>query len=145
MFIQRKTDLFSILNDDVLGVIKSYIPTEKLVWLTKNDYIKHHTVIKRLILPNQYDDYLRDIVKHDCAFVFERILCEQFDKFHAWKHFDYNYVRYNSYLSYLREYANKNGSIKCVKIIDEIAHEKGFSKKWYKYRGIIIRSNSVGL
>jgi hypothetical protein len=134
--------LSDILNDDVIGVIKSHLPQETVVWLSKEDYIANHSVIKRMIPQCLYDEYIHDIVSHDCSFVFQQIMHEQFDKFHNWKRFEKGGHRHHSYLTYLRDKCVDSGSVKCAAVIDGLASEKGFSANWYKRRGIIISTTS---
>ena len=136
----RFIDLFDRLNDDVLSLIFDKIPIDKKVWLTKENYIKHHKLIKKMIHPDFYQKYILDIVKQDYAFVFSRIIDENFKDFHKWKGYYYNQERHHSFLTFLRGYAISNSSLKCIEIIDKKAEENGFSPNWYKYRGIILRS-----
>lgn len=130
------------LNDDVIGVIKSYLPPEKLVWLSRDDYIANHSVVKQMIPSCFYDSYIHDILKHDCSFVFTQVLREQFIKFHNWKKFEKNGNCHHSYLTYLRDYCDKVNAIKCINVIDNMAKENGFSCNWYKRRRIIISNTS---
>jgi hypothetical protein len=134
--------LQDVLNDDVIGVIKGFLPKETRVWLTKEDYITNHSVIKQLIPPNCYDQYIHDVIKHDHSFVFTQILREQFDKFHNWKKFMKNGNRHHSYLTYLRDMCVERKSLKCACVIDEFAAVKGFSPNWYKRKSIIISTTS---
>lgn len=132
-----------ILNDDVISVIKDFLPAEKRVWLTKEDYIKYHPIIKTLIPDDYYDTYIHEMIKHDYSFVFTQILAEQFDKFHNWKQFEKNGNIYHSYLIYLRDFCLKKNAIKCANVIDNIASKKGFSSNWFKRRGIIISNLDI--
>jgi hypothetical protein len=132
--------MYDMLNDDVLSLIKTYLPPETLVWLNKEYYLKYHSVVKHMINIDKYDDYIRDIVKSDSSFVFEQIIKENFIKFHTWKSYYHETIRHHSYLTYLRYYALTKNAKKCVSIIDDYANKNGFSSNWYKYRGVIIRS-----
>ena len=138
----RFINSYDKLNDDVLDIIKSHLKPEILVWLNKENYFKYHKCVKNMINKEKYDDYVRDIVKHDCSFVFEQIMNEHFLKFHKWKFYTYKNTRFHSYLIFLRYYAYSNNSHKCVEVIDDFTSQKGFSPNWYKYRGIIIRNNN---
>lgn len=131
-----------VLNDDVIGVIKSFLPKEIRVWLSKEDYIADHSVIKQMIPINHYDEYIHDTINHDHSFVFTQILREQFDKFHKWKNFEKNGNRHHSYLTYLRDKCVEKNSFKCAGAIDDFAAVKGFSPNWYKRRSIIISTTS---
>ncbi len=135
-------DLQDVLNDDVIGVIKSFLPRETRVWLTKEDYLANHSVVKQMIPTNRYDQYIHDVIERDHSFVFTQILREQFDKFHKWKNFEKNGNRHHSYLTYLRDKCVEHNSFKCACAIDDFANVKGFSQNWYKRRGIIISNTS---
>lgn len=131
-------NLTDVLNDDVVGLIKDHLPKEIRVWLTRDDYIQNHSVIKQMIPSDMYDQYLHDVMFNDHSFVFTQILHEQFDKFHNWKPFEKNGSEHHSYLTYLRDKCVKFGSLKCAGVIDSFAGIKGFSPNWYKRRAIII-------
>lgn len=126
-----------VLNDDVLSIIKSFLAPEVKWCLTKKWYIKEHKIVKSLIPENRYDAYVRDMIRHDYAFVFEQILEEKFDIFHKWKRFKFQDNVYPSYLIYLRDFAFACNSRKCHQLIDNFAIKKGFGSNWYKYRNSI--------
>lgn len=134
-----------VLNDDVVGVIKEFLPPEKKVWLSKADYLENHSVVKTMIPVGRYNDYILDMVKHDCSFVFKQILQEQFDKFHKWKDFRICGREYRSYLVYLMDTCIDHCSVGCIDVINEIAKTKGFSGNWYKRSPKIIPSTSAGI
>ena len=136
------TNLQDVLNDDVIGVIKSFLPKEIRVWMSKDDYVANHSVIKHMIPANRYDQYIHDVIDKDHSFVFTQILREQFDKFHNWKHFEKNGNRHHSYLTYLRDRCLEKKSMKCACAIDNFADVKGFSPNWYKRRSIIISTTN---
>jgi len=140
--ILTNVNLHDVLNDDVIGIIKSFLPRETRVWLSKEDYIADHSVIKQMIPANHYDQYIHDVIQHDHSFVFTQILREQFDKFHKWKSFERNGSRYHSYLTYLRDKCVEKKSLKCACVIDEFAEVKGFSPNWYKRRSIYISTKN---
>ena len=133
-------NMFDNLNDDVLSIIFEQIPDEKKIWLNKSNYLKHHNLVKNMIEKEFYEDYVLDIIKQDYSFVFTQIINERFENFHKWKNYYFNEVKYHSYLIFLREFAKKNNSPKCVEVIDNKAIEKGFSPNWFKYRGFIINN-----
>ena len=135
-------NLQDVLNEDVISVIKSFLPRETRVWLSREDYIADHSVIKQMIPANRYDQYIHDVIKHDHSFVFTQILREQFDKFHKWKGFEKNGDRHHSYLTYLRDKCVEKNSFKCAGAIDDFAEVKGFSPNWYKRRSINISTTN---
>jgi hypothetical protein len=136
--VRWDVSLQDVLNDDVIGVIKSFLPKEIRVWLSRDDYVADHSVIKQMIPADRYDQYIHDVIKHDHSFVFTQILREQFDKFHRWKRFEKDGNRHHSYLTYLRDKCLEVNSLKCANAIDDFAEVKGFSPNWYKRRSIII-------
>ena len=48
------------LPEVIVGIIKSYIPPTTLVWLNKENYNKHNKVIRSMIHPSRFEDYIRD-------------------------------------------------------------------------------------
>ena len=127
----------SLLNDDVLGIIHSYLSPEVLWSSNKDNYVKHHHVVRSMIPATCYDSYVRDMVRNDYSFVFHHILLERFDDFHKWKKFYFNRNMYPSYLIFLRSYAIENHSSKCLRVIEEQCEKKGFESNWYKRRNSI--------
>ena len=66
------------LPDELIDIIKEYIPLEVTIFLNKTLYLKNHRVLKKHI-PN-YESYIRDMVRMNNVFVFEQICKENFKK-----------------------------------------------------------------
>jgi len=127
----------STLNDDVLELIHSHLGPEVLWCSNKENYVKHHHIVRSLIPNTDYDSYVRDMVRNDYSFVFGHILLERFDDFHKWKKYYFNSNMYPSYLIFLRSFAIDNNSLKCLKVIEQHCEKKGFESNWYKRRNSI--------
>lgn len=139
MNAERLLNGLQTLNDNVLDIIYSYLGPEVLWRTNKENYAKHHHIVRTLILNNyyNYDSYVRDMIRNDYSFVFRHILLERFDDFHKWKKYYFNNTMYPSYLIFLRDFAIDNNSSKCLKAIEEQCEKKGFEPNWYKRRNSI--------
>ena len=62
----------------IIDMIKEYIKKQQLVFTNKKNYILYHSLIKPNI--SNYDNYIRDTIRRDNFFVFERILRENHEK-----------------------------------------------------------------
>ena len=62
----------SDLHDDIINLIKEFIPYKKLVFDNKTFYNLYHHTIKSSI--NLYENYVRDVIRRDNDLVFEKIL-----------------------------------------------------------------------
>lgn len=126
-----------MLNEDVLGIIYSHLKSDVLWCLDKNNYFEHHHIVRKLIPNQDYDAYIRDMIRNDCSFVFHQILEERFDDFHKWKKYYFNQNMFPSYLIFLRSFAFDNSSYKCLKVLEQQCEKKGFEPNWYKRRNSI--------
>lgn len=123
------------LSQDVIGVIKSFLPPSTLVWLNASNYDKYNYVIKDLIAEDRFEDYIRDMVRHDNSFVLEHIVRENIERWVKLKRWRYKNMIFSDYLHFIYNYSIETESHKSRKLIDTIATEV-FGKKWHKKNGI---------
>ena len=123
------------LSDDVVGVIKEYLPPTTLVWLNATYYDKYKHLIKHLIPEDRFEDYIRDTVRRDNSFVLEHIVRENIERWVKLKRWRYKNMVFSDYLHFIYNYSIETESHKSRKLIDTIATEL-FGKKWHKKNGI---------
>ena len=76
-------DMLNLMPEDIIHhCIKPLLRPEVLVWLNKENYDRYHDRVKNLIPSANYESYIRDMVRHDCAMVLGKLIDENFDK---WK------------------------------------------------------------
>jgi len=123
------------ISDDVLSVIKSFIPPSTLVWLNASYYCKYNNLIRNMIPEDRFEDYIRDMVRQDNSFVLDHIVRENIERWIKLKRWRYKNMIFTDYLHFIYSFAIENESHKSRKLIDRIATEL-FGKKWHKKNGI---------
>lgn len=103
------------LPDELIKLIKEYIPVIVTIFMNKNIYIKNHNIIKKYI-PN-YESYTRDIIRNNYNFVFQEICKENFKKWLFIKKYHYKSTIFSNYIYFLLYFCNENNSYKCREII----------------------------
>ena len=72
-------NLINKLPHDIVNYkIKQFIPKKAFVFTNKENYILYHSLIKQNI--KNYENYIRDTIRRDNFFVFERIVRENYNK-----------------------------------------------------------------
>jgi hypothetical protein len=122
-----------ILPDDLKIIIYSFIPLEVTVLCEKKKYEENHCVIKRIIHnKNYYENYIRDMVRKDCYYVFSFLLEENYKKWFEMKKYVYKNTIYANYLHFLKDYCIENDANNCRNEMNDFLHETGLSKNLHK-------------
>jgi hypothetical protein len=127
-------DIFPI---ELIRIIKKYIPIPILVYLNKYYYIKYHYSIKRYIIKDQFENYVRNIIKRDYSLVFSQIFKENVKKWILLKKYNYKNNIYSNYIYFLLDLCLENESTNCQNIIKKYLKESGLSKNQHKKNTII--------
>lgn len=109
---------FDLLPEDVLDIIFNYINPKCKIFLNKEYYNKYHYLVKSMIKKQNYLDYIKDIIKNNCCFVFQKILQEEFINWKKEKIIIKN-KRYKSLLHYFHNYSILTNSNNCRKLIEK--------------------------
>jgi hypothetical protein len=120
------------LPDELVEYIKDFIPFSTLIWLNKKIYIKHHKIVKGLIMKSEYENYIRDTIRRDNYFVFKYLFKENFQKWLYMKKYMYKNIIYSNYVMFLSGFCIDNQSDNCRKIILDKLDETGLSKNQHK-------------
>jgi hypothetical protein len=120
MEIMEINKLESILPSEIIDIIKSYIPTTSLIFVNKYYYTNYHYLIKYLISKNNYEKYIRHIIRRDNDFVFQYILNDNIKQFFQIKNYIYKNIIYKNYLYFLSDYCIHNKSTNCRNVLNEI-------------------------
>ena len=129
-----KSALLNLIPDDLLEFyIWPHLPILTKVWLNKELYLKYHSHIQKYIKMSA--NYIRDIIRNDYSFVFNRLMEENLD---CWiipnKHYVYNNITFKDYLNYIHYLISKHNSDKCKMILYSKLKNSGLEKKWHKYK-----------
>ena len=129
--------LYNIPYDILVNHIYQYISNDVLVWLNKDYYIKYHNNIIIKLGKNNFDSYIRFIIKNDLCFPFKQIISNP--EIFLYKNFflrKYNYksMYFDTYYDFFNYYSIENNSNNCKNIINSLYNKK-------KYKQVKIRNN----
>lgn len=118
------------LPDELIDMIKEFIPNHIFIFTNKINYNLYHFCIKKTII--RYEDYIRDTVMRDNIFVFEYIVNENYAKWINNKNYNYKNIIFNNYLFFIIHYCIENDSQKCANFIASFAKQQGLCKNLHK-------------
>jgi hypothetical protein len=118
------------LPDDIIELIKEFIPIQKLVFVNKIFYnMYHHTIKKNILL---YENYIRDTIQRDNEFVFQKILEENIDLWLKNREYRYKYMVFNNYIYFIMYYCIENDSEHCREIANDYLKKRDLCKNLHK-------------
>jgi len=132
--------LYSLLKkmpEELIILIKEYLPISVLLFLNKKFYFKYHKNVKTIIPKNLYDNYLRHMVRNDAHFVFsllakENIKCWVYDKIIIYKN-----ICYPNFYCFIKNYCIINKANNCRNALEKNFNESGLSKNQHKKNRIL--------
>ena len=83
------------LPQDIIFLIKEYIPKKYLIFTNKENYKLYHKLLKPSI--NNYENYIRDTIRRDNSFVFEQIMNENYKIWKTKTNYMYKNMIFNNY------------------------------------------------
>ncbi len=134
-FSNDKKDFFKnigLLPNELLHIVKQFIPKIVTIFLSKSKYIEEHHLILRLIKPINAEEYIRIMIRQDNHLVLQRLLVENHSRWLKMKNYFYRNCIYSNYLIFLKHYALDYESDKCYKTLCELFKELGLSKNQHK-------------
>jgi hypothetical protein len=121
------------LPDVLINIIYSYIPRVVTLFLNKTLYLSNHFILKQYIIPMNMENYIRDMLRRDCDFVFAQLLNENFTKWtFKIKHYRYKNNIYDNYLSFVKDFCLMNDSTKCRNMISLLSEKHDLCKNQHK-------------
>ena len=127
------TSIFININklpQDLINIIKEYIPKKILIFTNRENYNLYHCVLKQYI--SNIDNYIRYIVKFDYSFVFQKVIRENYKKWFEIKNYRYKDMIFPDYFYFITNYCIENESSNCRKSILIFLKEHGLNKNLYK-------------
>ena len=115
---------------EIIEIIKSYLPIKSLVFTNKENYNLYHYCIKKYI--SNYENYIRDTMRRDNSFVFEKIMRENYKKWIEIKNYINKKMIFKNYIYFAINYCIDNESTKCNYLLKEFLKELGISKNLHK-------------
>ena len=120
----------STLPDDIIKLIKEYIPHKKLVFVNSSYYnLYHHTIRSSIPL---YDNYVRDIIRRDNEFVFDKVICENIDKWLENKQYFYKNMIFKNFIYFVVHFCIENNSDRCRDVLLIYLSKRDLCKNLHK-------------
>lgn len=128
----------NILPNELKDQILEYLPLRYVVFLNKTNYFAYHQFIKYWIPADNYDNYIRSIIRNDSYFCLNQLIKENNKVWIKPKKYEYNKVIYSSYCNLLNYYCIQFQSPKCREIINSYLSKKdGIGKNQHKNNSYI--------
>ncbi len=117
---------------EIVDLIKQYIPLQYTLLLSKTYYLNFHSRIRSLILPTNFESYIRATANRDHSFVFDKILRENYERWLQMKNYMYKNKTYSNYVYFMKAFCLENDSFKCYEAINCLFIELGLGKNLHK-------------
>lgn len=118
------------LDDNLINLIKEYIPIQRFVCTNRENFKAHHHHIKPFI--KNYANYIFNTILRDNEFVFNEIIRENF---YDWSEIvlpQYKNIIFKNYVYLINYYCFENGSRQCELIMSLFLREHGLDKNLHK-------------
>jgi len=128
LFINIIKKIPSELKNDIY----SFLPEIVTLFLNKDYYVTNHPVVRKYIKKNEYENYIRAMIRQDNHFVFGLLIAENFERWLFFKKYVYKKTMFSNYIYFLQEYCIINESDKCKQIVKSYLINSGLSKNQHK-------------
>ena len=118
------------LPDELIQIIKEYVPIIVIVFTNKENYNLYHFYIKKYII--NYENFIRDTIRRDHSFVFNKIIEENYKKWLNKKNYIYKNFKYKNYIYFIIDYCIENSSTQCRNMILELLKVYGLCQNQHK-------------
>jgi len=118
------------LPDDLIIHIKEFIPKKSFVFTNRENYKLYHKLLKQCIV--NYENYIRDTIRRDNFFVFEKIFTENFTIWTKIYNYMYKNMIFKNYLYFVIHYCIENESTNCREVFMDFLKQHGFDKNLHK-------------
>ena len=121
------------LPNDIINYIFILISPKSKIFLSKSFYNQYNNYIDKIINDNKIESYIRDIIRKDYIFSFKTMFYRNLTHWMLMTNYPYSKnIIFENYLSFLKFYAIKNSSTKCLTFINK--HYKSDNLKSHKYK-----------
>ena len=121
------------LPNDIINYIFTLISPKSKIFLSKSFYNQYNNYIDKIINDTKIESYIRDIIRKDYIFSFKTIFYRNLTHWMLMTNYPYSKnIIFENYLSFLKYYAKKNSSSKCLDFINK--HYKSDNLKSHKYK-----------
>jgi hypothetical protein len=120
----------SELPSEVIRLIHEFIPNSKRVFVNKTFYHLYHSTIRKTI--PLYENYIRDIIRRDNNFVFEKVVQENIDFWLRSREYTYKNIIFRNYLYFVIHFCIENNSERCRKLLLELLEKRDLCRNLHK-------------
>ena len=128
----RMFKYLSYLPVELLEIIYSYLPNQAKIFLNRDYYKKYHYLLRDMISPRNYDNYIRDMIKNNCTFVITQLMDENYKQWIQSSKKMYKNVIYPHYSGYIIGMALEMNRNSIRELVVEYYDKKGLSKNLHK-------------
>jgi hypothetical protein len=115
---------------ELVKLIGEYVPKKEFVFTNRENYNLYHPLIKSSI--KNYENYIRDMIRRDNEFVFEKIFQENYKTWFTIKQYIYKNMVFKNYFYFTISFCIENESNNCRNIINPFMKEHGLCKNLHK-------------
>tara|TARA_Y100000996_G_C22302773_1_gene552853 strand:+ start:229 stop:624 length:396 start_codon:yes stop_codon:yes gene_type:complete len=120
-----------MLPKELEDIIFEYVSPMQKLFVTKEYYNQYHHIFKYNIGDN-YDNYVRDMIRNDCDFALNKILEQDYNLWMVKKNVSYKNTHYYNYVNYILALCIDFSATKCRNQINLFYENKGLSKNLHK-------------
>ena len=103
-FSNNKKDFFKNVDklpEQLISIIYSYVPKIVTTFLTKENYLRDHHLIRNFVDKRKIEQYIRCMVRQDNDFVLKQLLVENYRRWLDMKKYYYRESIYSNYINFL--------------------------------------------
>ena len=124
--------MFGLLPDEIRNIIFDFLPPSVLLRLNRDYYIQYHPICKEQIPLRFYENYIRNMVRQDCDFIFSLLLQENANRWIGIKKYVYKSTCFANYIYFLKDFCIEHDSPRCRGVLRAFLDETGLSKNLHK-------------
>jgi hypothetical protein len=120
----------SELPEEIISKIFDYIPRQKLIYVNSTYYKLYHYLLKSHI--PVYESYVRDMIRKDNYFVFERLIRENIEGWIKNRQYRYKDMVFSNYIYFVLHFCVENNSERCRNILIEELSKRNLCRNLHK-------------
>lgn len=122
--------LFNKLPDDLIDLIREYIPDKYFIFTNTYYYnLYHHLLRDRIPI---YYTFIRDVIRRDNEYVFSIVARENIYEWISKKNYVYKNMVFSNYIYFIINYCIENGSDKCRNVLNEYSEIRELCRNQHK-------------
>jgi hypothetical protein len=103
------------LPDDIIYIILDFIPRQNIACLNSSFYNTYHHLLKYYI--SMYESYVRDMIKRDNNYVFEKLVRENMNNWIENRRYRYKNMIFSNYIYFVLYFCMEQHSEKCYELL----------------------------